>query len=533
MKQSRPKTYLNIILLQLLLFFITFNVVFLNDYIDLINKQSNFTLEKFKKTLHKYNYKYLSQGQSQNQLHKLAELITVKIFSENSQGSGILIEKQNGFYTVLTNEHVLEKTSKHTILTYDGETYEAEKLFDLNQDELGDDLAVLQFQSKQNYIVSRLNSAPLKNDEPVFAAGFPSSTNELLFLDGKISLILDRPLKRGYQVGYFIDIEKGMSGGPLLNQHGEVVGINGKHSYPLFGDKEFYKDGSEVDKPLELLQQSSWAIPINTFVKQSPHILLKHMTLNLPKSKDVARTVSQGELVQDSDIDLTVKFKQESINNINIQLNDSQSIFIEPKSLPINPPGKIKFVSSYNKDLDNDGKPEVIVDLIVENKVKSSYSLIYFYVHEKHDYELIQNFWGLIDDKKTYELKDIETDNILEFKSVDRQFARMFFNPKYSYSPLQIWRYSQGSLNEVTHEYPDLVYDHASRLWRDYKVRFSRNNQEVKGLLAAYLADKHLLCQLDNAWQFIKTQYQESDRQEYFLELENLLKDKPNRSCKL
>jgi hypothetical protein len=83
------------------------------------------------------------------------------------------------------------------------------------------------------------------------------------FRPGRVTLILDRPLEDGYQIGSNNDVEKGMSGGPLLNLRGEVVGINGIHAYPLWDATELYADGSEPCPPLQdFIARSSWAIPI-------------------------------------------------------------------------------------------------------------------------------------------------------------------------------------------------------------------------------------------------------------------------------
>ena len=54
-----------------------------------------------------------------------------------------------------------------------------------------------------------------------------------------------------------------MSGGPLLNRRGEVVGINGIHAYPLWDATEYYADGSEPCAALQdFIARSSWGIPI-------------------------------------------------------------------------------------------------------------------------------------------------------------------------------------------------------------------------------------------------------------------------------
>lgn len=82
--------------------------------------------------------------------------------------------------------------------------------------------------------------------------------------------MLEKPLEEGYQIGYTNDIEKGMSGGPVLNRAGEVVAVNGMHAYPLWGDPYVFKDGSHPEQSLkQQMVRYSWSIPIQTFVRLS------------------------------------------------------------------------------------------------------------------------------------------------------------------------------------------------------------------------------------------------------------------------
>ena len=205
------------------------------------------------------------------QLQNLAKSLTVKVLSQEVLGSGILLQKQGEVYTIVTNAHVLRGGEPpYKIETPEGKIYPAVVVKTAKFE--GQDLSLLQFRARANYAVAKIGQTPKAGDE-VFAAGFPftaSPTKDrgFVFRTGQVWRVLDKALEGGYQVGYTNDIEKGMSGGPLLNRRGEVVGINGMHAYPLWGDPYIFKDGSEPDPALrEQMSHYSWGIPMET-IKQ-------------------------------------------------------------------------------------------------------------------------------------------------------------------------------------------------------------------------------------------------------------------------
>jgi hypothetical protein len=212
---------------------------------------------------------------SLSQIRDRARSITVKVIAGQGGGSGILIQKQGNSYTVLTNAHVLRAGTPYRIQTPDGKIYPANERS--GREFNGDDLGILQFSSPNNYQIATLgNSAALAMGEPVYASGFPAEANTadnsgFSFTTGEIAELLPRSMRGGYQIGYSNDIVKGMSGGPVLNRYGQVIAINGKNKFPLWGNTYIFKDGSmPMLEARQKMDYSSWAIPIQTFLGRPP-----------------------------------------------------------------------------------------------------------------------------------------------------------------------------------------------------------------------------------------------------------------------
>lgn len=222
--------------------------------------------------------------------HQGTHDITVKVIAGQGWGSGIILAKQGQTYTILTNRHVLTPSDDYQVQTSDGQIYEA-----LTEDQtyLGDhDLAILQFHSIHNYQVASIaHSSSVQIGDTIFAVGFPVEMDNnspevqtFTFTEGEIYFVLEQPLQRGYRVGYTNNIRKGMSGGPMLNTNGEVIGINGRHAYPLWGEPFIYEDGSIPQPQLkEQMIPLSWGILSETFISLLglSDALLKNSTVSI------------------------------------------------------------------------------------------------------------------------------------------------------------------------------------------------------------------------------------------------------------
>ena len=227
-------------------------------------------------------------------IDKIAADISVKISDKDFLGSGFIVQRKDNQYIVITNQHVLRAgEAPYRIQTSDGKIHPAEVVNSSVESEYEYDLAVLQFTADRDYATAKIGSSLyLEVGEPIFAVGFPYTELEtkastytvgrefanhrlsgLAIKTGRIAIILNQALLEGYQIGYTNDVKKGMSGGPLLNSRGEVVGVNGKHAYPLWESPELYQDGSQPCPELEeLITRSSLAIPIEKSIKLNPQL---------------------------------------------------------------------------------------------------------------------------------------------------------------------------------------------------------------------------------------------------------------------
>lgn len=204
------------------------------------------------------------QARSPQQLSAIARSITVKVLVGKTWGSGVLIEKREGTYLVITNRHVLNRGDTYQVQTEDSEVHPAtlQKI-----DWQSNDLGLLQFRSDRHYAIAEPNmTKTLKIGDEVFAAGFPIAQSSFQFVTGKISLLPLQPIEAGYQIAHSSPVQIGMSGGALLDCQGQIVGINGMSSYPLWGNPYIFQDGSLPDPTTRsIMQQFNWAIPVQTF----------------------------------------------------------------------------------------------------------------------------------------------------------------------------------------------------------------------------------------------------------------------------
>jgi serine protease Do len=145
-------------------------------------------------------------------------------YKRTNLGSGVIIDGKRGF--ILTNKHVIVKSSTITVALKDGREFKAQ-IIGADPDS---DLAVLRISPKGDLpAIDMGNSNNLMIGETVIAIGNPFGFSNTV-TTGVISAT-NRSIKVDDEFYHdFIQtdasINPGNSGGPLLNIYGELIGIN-------------------------------------------------------------------------------------------------------------------------------------------------------------------------------------------------------------------------------------------------------------------------------------------------------------------
>ena len=202
-----------------------------------------------------YNKFFCSEWLTTKKLQKSV----VRVVGGYSEGSGFFVTQDE----VLTNFHVIADEPSPKIIFPDG-SFDTPLKITANPE---NDLAILHLykthpDKKYNFV----SPQTLTTNEPLLSAGYPLGTDltgETTIVKGNFTAIRNDPDYFADYVQTDINVVEGMSGGPLVDQCGDVVGINTlslsgmslfvssdsiKLLWPNFSDQEITK--IEVDPSL-------------------------------------------------------------------------------------------------------------------------------------------------------------------------------------------------------------------------------------------------------------------------------------------
>lgn len=211
---------------------------------------------------------HTAMAQSVDEIHQIAAAVTVLIDGLNP-GSGVIVARNGNTYTVLTAKHVVATEDEYTIVTPDGQNHDL--IYRTVTPLPGVDLALLQFSSDRPYQIATLANYTYDNQfRHVFVSGWTKSGDSLhpvhrvsagLLMRKNYALAYAQDAaSRGYELLYTSLTGVGMSGGPVLDSDGRVIGIHGRSE-----GEEIYDEATGQSQRLSLGFSSG--IPVQTFLQ--------------------------------------------------------------------------------------------------------------------------------------------------------------------------------------------------------------------------------------------------------------------------
>ena len=227
-------------------------------------------------------------------------------YTQSSLGSGVIIDDQGH---VLTNQHVILKASKITVILADNREFEGE----LVGADTRTDLAVVKILTDEHLPVAQMGAShDLMIGEPVIAIGNPFglshtiTTGVISALNRAIRVDDDR-IFRGF-IQTDAPINPGNSGGPLINILGDVIGIN----TAIYGNAQGIGFAIPIDKAKHIAEElmthgevrSAWigvsvqditpGIAQHFDYHSADGVLISHV---IPKSSAEQAGLQQGDII--------------------------------------------------------------------------------------------------------------------------------------------------------------------------------------------------------------------------------------------
>ncbi|MBC6419055.1 MAG: tetratricopeptide repeat protein [Prochloron sp. SP5CPC1] len=245
-----------------------------------------------------------------NEIKQRAREMTVLVEGQAAPGSGVIIRQEGSTYYVLTAYHVMATTSEEAeVTTCDGSVYwiNKEKIKRWSENI---DLVLVQFSTEKppidtkkgkdfqpdcqpvaatlsnyNYPLYKdrnqsLSDSSIAKEPYIFIAGWPlQEQKEFVFNPGilydNVGTSISQPeiRKEGYELVYTNLSHPGMSGGPILDSNGRLIGIHGRADGKEVSAEdlnEIVGQGWNESEPVRVKIGFSLGIPIQTFLQLAP-----------------------------------------------------------------------------------------------------------------------------------------------------------------------------------------------------------------------------------------------------------------------
>jgi len=272
---------------------------------------------------------FWNSGGSPTQVKKdsIARLFYINKDEKEEFGTGFFVQAPKGVCALLTTSHLVAASRRAQpvfnsnksfnlissvdlqIQTSNGKTWKASNVQLLP--EL--DLAIVAFDPKQENCPHRAvkfgKSDDIETTNEVYIVGYKAGTErpESYIITGAVTSVLNSSISQGYKFAHNAGTLVGMVGGPILNQKGEVIGINGFSETEISKLQnlaiqaipgENYSSGYQdtkaqqgITQPDSSASEIRWAIPSKEYQENAPEISLT------PKPPTAQEWVTWGEIL--------------------------------------------------------------------------------------------------------------------------------------------------------------------------------------------------------------------------------------------
>lgn len=174
------------------------------------------------------------------------------------QGSGTLVAQNGDIYTLLTAWHVLSSVREGEELyavTNKGVSYRIPIKSIIRVGNV--DIALARFRGPDGLKIAEISAEDVRMGEDAEVIGYPLAASKKLALNkGHIVANAKVGVEEGYQLLYKIETSPGMSGGPVVDKYGNVVGVHGRgelNESTLDGIGPIMKTGVNYGVPIKYL----------------------------------------------------------------------------------------------------------------------------------------------------------------------------------------------------------------------------------------------------------------------------------------
>ncbi|MEA5576251.1 serine protease [Anabaena sp. UHCC 0451] len=296
----------------------------------------------------------------------------------NYPGSGVIIGsyKENGqnVYVVLTANHVVKYSDdEYKVITpvpLEGDRRRQKISISTEKDIQrlpGVDLAIVKFRSEHKFNTATLGDSDHTTEGAgVYVSGFPNPDQAITkrvfqFTSSLVSSRLDgdevageeeTAVDSGYAISYTAITRAGMSGGPVFDVAGRVVGIHGRGGREETAKRQASQQGNQESGPQIVPDKTGFnlAIPIQTFLRKlAPNAMY---TLGMKFDKSEPGTTAQlfatrggprnsqeppkTNIIEEESADAAVEVVKQSPRN-NTPSRPTPTPFTPSRSVPIQP----------------------------------------------------------------------------------------------------------------------------------------------------------------------------------------------------